>query len=333
MTTLTRSRRLRRISAAWKSVWSKVSSIVIVTLTQETLRTAVGPVNVARPLIVGVVNATPDSFSDRGDRSTAGSIAQVARHLEDGAAVIEIGGESNVTNRPAVTAEEEIRRIMPVVEAAVEAEAVVSVDTYKPAVAAAALEAGAAIVNDISGGGNRALMEVAAGAGAGVVLMHTVVEPKSQRWDEAAYPDGITAHQLEFFRQRLGELDELGIGADQVVIDPGPDFGKTPRQTVDSLRGLPELGGLGCPMMLAVSRKDFVGAITHRPPSQRGAGTFAALAFGMSAGGRLLRVHDVAGTRDFLAVWEALHGEAEVDPGLRIAEEIRREPPRDEPVV
>ena len=291
-----------------------------------TLRTAAGEINVERPLIVGVVNATPDSFSDRGDRSTAGSVLQVEEHLENGAGIIEIGGESNVTNRPAVTPEEEIDRILPVVRAAAGAGAVISVDTYKPEVARVALEAGAAIVNDISGGGNLELMEVAAGAGAGVVLMHTVVEPKTQRWDESAYPEGITRHQLDFFEERLETLAEIGIDRGQVVVDPGPDFGKTPAQTVESLRGLPELCGLGCPVMLAVSRKDFIGAINHRRPSERGPGTFAALAFGLDCGARLLRVHDVAGTRDFLEVRESLRGETEVDPGLRIAEEIRREP-------
>lgn len=280
-------------------------------------------------MIVGVVNATPDSFSDRGDRSTAGSVRQVAEHLENGAGIIEIGGESNVTNRPAVTPEEEIERILPVVEAAAGAGAVISIDTYKPAVARAALEAGAAILNDISGGGNLELMSVAAEAGAGVVLMHTVVEPKTQRWDESAYPGGITDHQLRFFEERLATLEDLGVKRDQVVVDPGPDFGKTPAQTVDSLRGLPQLCGLGCPVMLAVSRKDFIGAINHRRPSERGPGTFAALAFGLDCGGRLLRVHDVAGTRDFVQVWESLRGEADVDPSLRIAEEIRREPPRE----
>lgn len=304
----------------------------MVSLVPETLRTAAGEINVADPVIVGVVNATPDSFSDRGDRSTAGSIRQVEEHLENGAGIIEIGGESNVTNRPAVAAEEEIQRILPVVEAAAKAGAVISVDTYKPEVATAALGAGAAIINDISGGGNRALMAAAAEADAAVVLMHTVVEPKSQRWDESAYPEGITAHQISFFRERLANLAELGISPDQIVVDPGPDFGKTPRQTVDSLRGLPQLAELGCPMMLAVSRKDFIGAINHRRPSERGPGTFAALAFGLEAGGRLLRVHDVAGTRDFVQVWQALRGETEVDSGLRIAEEIRREPPRDQSV-
>lgn len=294
-----------------------------------TLRTAIGEVNVDRPLIVGVVNATPDSFSDRGDRSTAGSIRQVERHLEDGAAIIEIGGESNVTNRPAVDAEEEIGRIMPVVEAAVAEGAIVSVDTYKPAVARAALDAGAAIINDISGGGNEDLIGAISDAGAGIVLMHTVVEPKTQRWDESAYPEGITEHQMAFFAERLDRLEEAGISRDQVVIDPGPDFGKTPRQTVESLQGLPRLAEFGCPIMLAVSRKDFIGALNRRPPSERGAGTLAALSFGISAGGRLLRVHDVAGTRDFLTVLDALEGNTEVDPALRIAEEIRREPPRD----
>lgn len=299
----------------------------------ETLRTAAGEINVAEPVIVGVVNATPDSFSDRGDRSTAGSIRQVEEHLENGAGIIEIGGESNVTNRPAVTPGEEIERIRPVVEAAARAGAVISIDTYKPTVAEAALMAGAAIVNDISGGGNPELMRVAAEAGAGVVLMHTSVEPKTQRWDESAYPEGMTVHQLDFFEQRLEVLAGLGIGREQVVVDPGPDFGKTPRQTVDSLRGLPELCELGCPVMLAVSRKDFIGAINHRRPSERGPGTFAALAFGLDCGGRLLRVHDVAGTRDFVRVWQALRGEVELDPALRIGGEVRREPPRDPEVV
>ena len=277
----------------------------------------------ADPVIVGVVNATPDSFSDRGDRSTAASIRHVEEHLANGAEVIEIGGESNVTNRPAVTPEEEISRILPVVSAAAEAGAVISIDTYKPAVARAALEAGAAIVNDISGGGNLELMGAAAEAGAGVVLMHTVVEPKTQRWDETAYPEGITAHQLSFFEQRLEALAGLGIDRDQVVIDPGPDFGKTPRQTVDSLKGLPELCGLGCPVMLAVSRKDFIGALTDTRPRERLAGTLAAVAAVGSGPGVILRVHDVGEVRRFLTVLDVLRSREPVDPDLRLEDRLR----------
>ncbi|HTU16220.1 MAG TPA: dihydropteroate synthase [Solirubrobacterales bacterium] len=280
-----------------------------------------------------MVNATPDSFSDRGDRSTAGSIAQVERHLRDGAGIIEVGGESNVTNRPAVSAEVEVERILPVVTAAVGAGAVVSVDTYKPEVADAALAAGAAIVNDISGSDSQEMLQVCAGHGAAMVVMHTEVPPKTQRWDEDLYPDGVIERQIAFFEDRLASLAAAGIGRDQVVIDPGPDFGKTPAQTVESLRGLPRLAGLDCPIMLAISRKDFIGAITHRAPGERAGGTFAALAFGLDHGAKLLRVHDVAGTVDFLKVRRALGGEDEVAADLRIAEEIRREPPSESKVV
>jgi len=279
-----------------------------------------------------VVNATPDSFSDRGDRSTAGSIRQVEEHMRNGADIIEVGGESNVTNRPAVSAEVELERILPVVEAAVSLGATVSVDTYKPEVADGALNAGAAIVNDISGSESTAMLEVCSGYGAGMVVMHTEVPPKTQRWDEDLYPDGVVQRQVEFFSARLKELDRAGIPVERVVLDPGPDFGKTPRQTVDSLRGIPRLLEFGCPVMLAVSRKDFVGAITDRRPSERAAGTLAAVAVGLDLGATLLRVHDVAGTVDFLKVWQALKGEIEVDPGLRIGEQVRREAPAGRPL-
>jgi dihydropteroate synthase len=282
--------------------------------------------------VVGVVNATPDSFSDSGDRSTAGSIAKALDHLANGASIIEIGGESNVTNRPAITPDEEKARILPVVEAAVENGAIVSIDTYKPEVADAALAAGAAIVNDISGSGSDEMLAVCSGHGAGMVVMHTEVPPKSQKWDEDLYPDGVTARQIQFFEDRLSALAAAGIEADQVVLDPGPDFGKTPRQTVESLIGLPDLiERFDRPVMLAVSRKDFVGAITHRRPSQRAAGTLGAIAVGLDLGGTILRVHDVPGTVDFLKVREALLGEAEVPADLRIAEEIRREPAAEPP--
>jgi dihydropteroate synthase len=282
--------------------------------------------------VVGVVNATPDSFSDRGDRSTAGSIGQVEQHIENGADIIEVGGESNVTNRPAVTAEVELERILPVVEAAVSRGATVSIDTYKPEVAEGALKAGAAIVNDISGSESAAMLEVCAAHQAGMVLMHTEVPPKTQRWDESLYPDGVVQRQIDFFSERLAALERVGIPPERTVLDPGPDFGKTPAQTVDSLRGIPRLLEFGCPVMLAVSRKDFVGAITGRRPSERAAGTLAAVAVGLELGATLLRVHDVAGTVDFLKVWFALKGRTQVDPGLRIGEDIRREAPAGRPL-
>ena len=279
-------------------------------------------------MIVGVVNATPDSFSDEGERTEASFIRRVNEQIEAGAGIIEVGGESNVTNRPAVEAAEEISRVLPVVEAAVSLGATVSVDTYKPEVAERALEAGAAIINDISGSDRGEMLAVCAKWGAGTVVMHTEVPPKTQKWDEELYPDGVVRRQLDFFAERMADLAEAGVKADQLILDPGPDFGKTPLQTIESLRGIPELiGQFARPVMLAVSRKDFVGALTHRRPRERAAGTLAAIGFGLDQGATVLRVHDVAGTSDYLRVREALLGEVEVSPGLRIPEDVRREPP------
>jgi dihydropteroate synthase len=281
--------------------------------------------DVERPLVVGIVNATPDSFSDGGARSPSAWIENGLESYEAGAAIVEVGGESNVSNRPPVAAAAEIERVVPVIEALVAAGAVVAVDTHRSETAAAALAAGASFVNDIGGLRDPAMLDACAESGAGVVLMHTRTPPKTPLWDDELYPRGVTADLLEFFEERLAALAAAGVARDRVVLDPGPDFAKTPRQTVTALRGLEELRRFGCPLMLALSRKDFVGALTGRRPRDRGAGTFAALAAGLRRGGRLLRVHDVAGTVDFLRVWGALEEGDEVPVELRIAEEIRRE--------
>lgn len=290
-----------------------------------TLRARELSLDIRRPLVVGVVNATLDSFSDAGERSPARWIESALACYEDGAAIVEVGGESNVSNRPPVAPTVEIERIVPVIEAVSAAGAPVSVDTHRPQTAAAAIEAGASIVNDISGLRDPEMIAVCAERGAAVVLMHTETPPKTTRWEEDLYPQGVASRLLDFFEQRLAELEAAGIGRDSVVLDPGPDFAKTPAQTISALRDLDRLAGLGCPLMLALSRKDFIGALTRRRPRERGAGTFAALAAGLRRGGRLLRVHDVQGTVDFLRVWEALEGDAEVPADLRISDEIRRE--------
>lgn len=282
-------------------------------------------IDTSRPLVVGIANATPDSFSDTGERSPSGWVENALACYEAGAAIVEVGGESNVSNRPPVSAAVEIERILPVVEALVRAGAPVTVDTHRVQTAEAALAAGGAIVNDINGMRDPKMIELCAKAGAGVVLMHTETPPKTPLWDEGLYPEGVVEHLIEFFAERLGALAEAGIPRERVVLDPGPDFAKTPQQTVAALRGLDRLGQFGCPIMLAVSRKDFIGALTGRKPRERGAGTMAALAAGLRRGATLLRVHDVEGTVDFLRVWDALEGEAEVPVDLRIADGIRRE--------
>lgn len=280
---------------------------------------------VERPLVVGIVNATPDSFSDTGARSPSAWIEKGLESYEAGAAIVEVGGESNVSNRPPVNAEKEVERVTPVVEALVAAGAMVTIDTHRVETARAALEAGASFVNDITGLRDPAMLEVCAENEAGVVLMHTRTPPKTPLWDDKLYPQGVTADLLSFFEERLGALAAVGIPRQSIVLDPGPDFAKTPHQSVAALRDLREFHRFGCPIMLAVSRKDFIGAVTGRRPRDRVAGTFAAIAAGLNRGARLLRVHDVAATIDFLRIWEVFEEGGEVLAELRIAEEIRRE--------
>jgi len=273
---------------------------------------------------MGIVNATPDSFSDAGERRTLTERVELARTLLDsGAEVIDIGGESGVTNRPAVSPQEEMDRVLALIErVAGELGALVSIDTYKPAVARAAIAAGAAIVNDVSGLADPELAEVCAETGAGLVLMHTHAAPKEKRVDLSL--DGRVAADVEaFLRERIELATGRGMDFEQLMLDPGPDFGKTPAQTIEALRELDALHRLARPLLLAVSRKDFVGALTARPPRARLAGTLAAVGYGADAGVHMLRVHDVAEVTDFLAVRAALRAEAAVQPDLRLGDELR----------
>ena len=190
-----------------------------------------------------------------------------------GARVIDIGGESNVTNRPAVDADEEIDRVVPVVEAvcALSEDVVVSVDTYKPAVAEAAVAAGASIVNDISGLRDPGLADVCARTGAALVLMHTRAAPKSKVLDPDLYDD-VVEDVVSFLRERMDVAASRGVSEEQILIDPGPDFAKTPAQTLEVLARLEELHVLERPILLAISRKDALGALTGRGPRERLAG-------------------------------------------------------------
>ena len=277
-----------------------------------------------RPLLMGIVNATPDSFSDGGEARTSEQRVELAASmLAAGADLIDIGGESGVTNRPPVDADEEIERVVPLIERVVgELGALVSVDTYKPSVARAAIAAGACIVNDVSGLRDPGLADVCAETGAALVLMHTRVAPKQKMLDRT-YDGGVVEDVLTFLAERIQLALSRGVAFEQLIVDPGPDFAKTPAQTVEALRSLDRLHELARPILLAVSRKDFVGAITGRSPRRRLAGTLAALAHGVDAGAHILRVHDVAEVADFLAVRAVLSGRLELDPGLRLDTQIR----------
>jgi dihydropteroate synthase len=277
-----------------------------------------------RVLIMGIVNATPDSFSDGGLAQTLDARVELARSLlADGADLIDIGGESGVTNRPPVSAEEEIDRVVELIEAVAGGlGARVSVDTYKPAVARAAIAAGASIVNDVSGLRDPELADVCAETGAALVVMHTIAPPKTRHHD-SSLDHRIVGEVERFLAERIELATSRGMAFEQLMVDPGPDFSKTPAQTVAVLRALPALHGLGRPILLAASRKDFVGALTGRPPRARLAGSLAAVGHGMAAGAHMLRVHDVAETVDFITVATALGGDGDVDPTLRVPDTLR----------
>jgi dihydropteroate synthase len=277
-----------------------------------------------RPWLMGIVNASPDSFSDPGAYPDLDARVQRARELiAQGADVIDVGGESATTQRPPVAAAEEIERVVPLVaRLAGELGAIVSVDTYKPAVAQAAIDAGAVIVNDVSGLRDPELADVCAATGAALVLMHTRAAPKQRLQDASLYED-VVADVAGFLAERMEVARGRGVRDEQIVLDPGPDFAKTPAQTIAVLRRLEDLHALGRPLLLAVSRKDFVGALTGRGPAERASGTLAAVGFGVDAGAHILRVHDVAGTADFLRVRAALRGELEVDSELALGDALR----------
>jgi dihydropteroate synthase len=267
-----------------------------------------------RPLLMGIVNASPDSFSDAGDYPTLeAQAARGAELLEAGADLLDVGGESARGDRPAVAVAEEIERVVPLVERLAALGAVVSVDTYKPAVAEAAIEAGAVLVNDVSGLRDAALADLCARTGAGLVLMHTRVAPKGTLLEPDRYDD-VVADVAGFLHERMTAAIAHGVDPEQLLLDPGPDFAKTPTQTVAVLRRLDALHALGRPLLLAISNKDFVGALTGRGPRERLAGTLAALAFGVEAGAHVVRVHDVAAAADFLRVLAALRGDVELAP-------------------
>ena len=239
----------------------------------------------------------------------------------EGADIVDVGGESGVTYNDPTPLDEEAARVVPLVEALVGHGLAVSVDTWKPAVARAALQAGAVMLNDVSGLRDPEMATLAAKTGAALVIMHTRAAPKEPTFPP--YEGDVVGDVETFLRERVAQALARGVGMDQLVLDPGPDFAKTPAETVAVLRALDRLEALGRPLLLAISRKYFVGAITGRPPGERLAGTLAAAAWAVDAGAAILRVHDVGAVRDLLSVKAVLEGRAEVpdydesDDGLK----------------
>ncbi len=271
-------------------------------------KTARGVVALDRPVLIGILNLTPDSFSDGGKYTApSAAVAHAEQLLAAGADMLDLGGESTRPGRPeSVGAEEECRRVLPVLEALVKAhpQGLFSIDTVKSAVARAALDAGAAVVNDVSAFRLDAAMgAVVAGSGAGAVLMHSRGTVQSMAtFDHAEYDGDVVQVVASELADALATATSAGVSADRIVLDPGFGFAKTAEQNLALLDGLGALRSLGRPILVGPSRKRFLGLVTGREVADRDVATAASCALAWERGARLFRVHDVATSRDALAV-------------------------------
>ena len=262
------------------------------------------------PVVMGILNIGLDSVADR---SVFASVKQqVERGLQlaaDGAEIIDVGVLSGRTDTEPIPVDEEAARLAPVVRGLVDAGLTVSIDTWRAGAIEAALDAGAHLINDTSGLRDPAVADLAARSGAGLVVMHTRAAPKQEHFP--AYQDAV-ADVHDFLAERIELALARGVRSEQIIVDPGLDYAKAPQESIDVLRRLSELADFERPILLAVSRKYFVGMLTDTLPESRLPGTLAALEFGVSAGAQIIRVHDVAPVSQYLRLRAALHGDGEV---------------------
>jgi dihydropteroate synthase len=262
--------------------------------------------DLTRPKVMGVLNVTPDSFSDGGRYvSHARALEHAQAMIEAGAAIIDVGGESTRPGAPAVSVEEELRRVIPVVEQLARGgHAVVSVDTSTPEVILAAVAAGATLINDVRGLQRPGALEAAAASDCAVCVMHMQGEPQTMQ-QRPEYTD-VVAEVKQFLQRRVAACEAAGIDRDRIVIDPGFGFGKTVAHNLALVRQLPELVALRLPVLLGMSRKSTIAVITGRPDGGRLAGSLALAVAAVLRGAHLIRAHDVAETVDALKVAHAV---------------------------
>lgn len=262
--------------------------------------------DVSRPVVMGVLNVTPDSFSDGGRYADPISAFERGRAmLAEGAAILDVGGESTRPGAASVGAPEQIARVRPILAGLALDGAVVSVDTRNAEVAAACVEAGASIINDVSGFRDPAMVDVAASCEAGLVVMHMLGEPGSMQ-DAPVYGDVLSEVTLYLERAAL-RLRDAGVARERIALDPGIGFGKTLEHNLILIAGLERIAALGYPVVVGVSRKRFIGALTGvDEPAERLAGSLAGAVCAAERGASVLRVHDVAPTVQALAVASAV---------------------------
>ena len=257
------------------------------------------------PLVLGIVNVTPNSFSDGGRFADAPrAIDHGLRLRAEGADLVDVGGESTRPGADPVAIDEELRRVVPVVEALARAGVPVSVDTMKPEVMRAAIAAGCAVVNDVNAFRAPGAIDAVAPADVGLIVMHMQGTPQSMQ--QAPRYDDVVAEVGAYLRERARVLEAAGVSAARIVLDPGFGFGKTLEHNVSLFRALPALASMGYPVLAGVSRKRMIGEITGRALEDRVAGSVAAALLAVQNGARLVRVHDVKETVDAIRVWAAL---------------------------
>jgi dihydropteroate synthase len=264
-----------------------------------------------RPQIMAVINVTPDSFSDGGDRFDPGrAVADGLALAEAGAAILDVGGESTRPGAVAVPEAEELRRTIPVVKALADQGLVVSIDTRHAPVMAEALEAGARIINDVTAlTGDGKSLEVAASSDAFIVLMHMRGEPQTMQRDPSYDDAALDIH--DYLSRRIAACEAAGIDRARLALDPGIGFGKTVEHNLKILDRMALYHDFGCPLLLGVSRKSFIAKLScGEAPKERLAGSLAAALAGLGRGAQIFRVHDVKETRQAIAIWDAIHGAA-----------------------
>jgi len=259
-----------------------------------------------RARIAGIINVTPDSFSGEGLASTEAAIARGLIHADAGADLLDVGGESTRPGAEPVSAEEEIARVVPVIEALAKRTTLpISIDTSKPEVMRAAVAAGAGMINDVYALRLDGALDAAAALKVPVVLMHMQGEPRTMQ-DDPRYDD-VVSDVRRFLAERIFACEMSGIDKKRIVADPGFGFGKTLEHNLALLRALDQFAALGVPLLVGLSRKGMIGTLTGREQhADRAFGSAAAAMFAVQKGAAIVRVHDVAATRDALAVWEAV---------------------------
>ncbi len=266
--------------------------------------------DLSRAHVMGILNATPDSFSDGGrDATLAAALQRALAMVADGASIIDIGGESTRPGAAVVSVQQELDRVAPLVELiAAESDVIISVDTSTPAVITETARLGAGLINDVRSLQREGALTAAAATGLPVCLMHMRGEPQTMQ--DAPHYEDVAAEVMLFLQQRMAACAQVGIAPERIVLDPGFGFAKNLQHNYELFQRLPELWQLQRPLLVGVSRKSMVGNVVHKPVDQRLSGSLALAVMALERGAKILRVHDVAETMDVLKIFNAVQSAA-----------------------